>query len=561
MVKMSNECVKALVASEASEYKAEVENHGWSMLTVDSLEVRDNVNCQLLALLAGSTVVFFAAYSEFAKSMVAMPVGDGEDGLAELKRQAVEAFKGTFAFTINFSEAIQTLGLLPGGVEVLDTLLEMERDSENKPLNLEEILETVDIPALLGAIEFLTGGAEETVGRANAVLAEALTQQGKGQLWEAMLTDQQAQQRRVEGLRSRLAELENSPEYLERVAKLERLQQDLPRVVERIAATTRDLTASVEDLKSRNSVAISDIHSLNKQRQEQWEKERDKVLGRIESHINSLEAEVRDGGLSYEEEEVEDNWLWPNQTHLVKKRNMDAAVKALKMAQEEKKQLEARWDDSKRPSEKTVEVGNQFAWLQQHIQNQKAEVAALEEARQKMNETIEETTGALEGQKQAMTTLSGELAEEVKVLEERSKALNAELEAIGRSGMGHELTQKVITAYQKGQMLQEALHFTALAEKNCANSLKKLSVLLKTLFSGIAKGGDAEDQMQRLRKIQALLQGEDPKKREMALPMMWLSKVAGKYVPMPAPEGITKKMVIDARKELVADRHAALEVD
>lgn len=99
---------------------------GFEVLPPDNSEVAENMICQSVAVSAGGITIFFAAFNEFAKSMVAVPAG-GDDPLAALKDDAAQAHKSTFAYSIRFKEAITTLGLLPTTLEGLDSALVMER--------------------------------------------------------------------------------------------------------------------------------------------------------------------------------------------------------------------------------------------------------------------------------------------------------------------------------------------------------------------------------------------------------------------------------------------------
>lgn len=171
-------------------------------------------------------------------------------------------------------------------------------------LSRDEIRKTTKMTKIQDCLQLIEEGGEEAVAHATAVLQKAMTFQAKGQLWEGMFKDEQDSKQTLEALMQELTAMENSPTYLEKVAKCVRLQRDLPNLQSRVEAARSNVQKSESDLARNVEAGIKDAQNSLTVRQSKWDSAREQDLQRIADQIKFVDEQIRQGGIQIDRKSV-----------------------------------------------------------------------------------------------------------------------------------------------------------------------------------------------------------------------------------------------------------------
>lgn len=163
---------------------------GWKMFgTAEEDAVRQNVLCQSIALSAGSTSIFFAAFIEFASQLIEMK-GEQAKAMEDLKEKAIDAYKNAYVFSIEYGKVLVTLGMFENQMDAILGLMDIAVLTK-KPLPAETFNEALGVPELMSALDNLQKGASHQVSQAMNVVGKAMKMQSEGATWREWLDQEQ----------------------------------------------------------------------------------------------------------------------------------------------------------------------------------------------------------------------------------------------------------------------------------------------------------------------------------------------------------------------------------
>lgn len=523
---------------------------GWMTLRPGNSEVQQNLICQQVALSAGATSIFFASFMEFTTHIGGMPTAELAQSFEEVQKDTVEAYINTFQYSILFGDAIRSLGMLPARLQALDCVLEMEVEDEGGPLSQEEVESATCMRKIQNDLEILESGAQEAVTAAMEILKKAIELQSKGTAWESKLDQEQAAKQKYDGLVHEISALESEEDFLENKLLCHHTSNDCSTCARHIGVLEEALISKQQELVKDKELAAKDAQAYFERRLESWDREKETEIKRSEDYLRQLDEKINQGGIDSGECEIisQAGWIWGTWQTKVEKKNLKLAVEAQKNAQEAHLKILALYGDDQRPSNMGVDGAfkQNFEWAEERIRS----ITAEKDTATKKLEELEAAVMRSQSVVQAREALLASKQEELSVAQQEWQKSRAQLEeAMGSAGIAPGLPEKICKAYKAGLMIQQAMGVSADSQKSSVQSLTMFKGTLDSMLAGIVKGKTADSQMKRLRMLMRKLAGEDVQNREAAVALGWLSNVAGMYTPLPAPQGITKKMVLDAANE------------
>jgi len=533
-------------------------NKGWDMMTPGSHDkVRNNVMCQGVAMAAGAVTLFFASFSEFSKAMVDMPNREIKNmkEMESLRKDSIEAYQNTYLFSVDYAKALQTLGMFQGKIPAVQELIEMYGEADEVAPQ-EDVRVALCMDDLSASLEVLSKGADDQVKRAFEVVAKAMQVQATGNAWEARLNDEQNALAQYETAQADFIACKTNASYLSNEGNLvalngkkKCLEATLERVQKLYAENHAGRKKAFDDMKMQYEKDKDDAVSFAEIRRKAWDEDYERRLKACADAVEAAQKVVSAGGYkttvtNMEDEVTVTGWFWKerwatrrpitNETC-----DLPGAERALKDAIENQQKVtkETNPHDPTKAEAPQLPDWKQFKGSEDE---ETADIAAKKKEIAEIEGEIKENEMSLDAHQKKITAAEVKAEKAKDKWVEMQKALNDDF----GDDIGTDYQKKLIQAYKAGQTMQQAISISGYIQETATNSMLMETKALNMLVKAVCAGKTADSQGKRLSKLAKLAdpQGET----DMATMLTWLKKVGGLFMPLPAPEGVTREHVEDA---------------
>jgi len=340
-------------------------------------------------------------------------------------------------------------------------------------------------------------------------------------------------------------------------AQKEQLLEQQADIKKQIAS--RDATREQEYERERRDFydAKADADARRRRAEEQWEQQKSKELADLESSISRQQAVVDQGGYkSYVTRTHYSGWwiFGRYHTHVDTEYSLKPAQEQLESLRKAREQLSSRANpcDSNPDRFKNPPKREDYfykTWLEEEE----------EKLKQKDNEVAEELkkyVNQLQAEEEKLEQKDKECKHAFSVWTDAKKELE---EQLSTDSSAYQVS--IINAYKAGMNMASATNSMGFGQSVSASNLGQTLNGLSVALNGIMRGKTAEKQLNRLSKVQKMLGTSIQDCDKAAICLQWLSKVAGQFLPLPAPKYSAEAgdLALQLMKKNVEEKRAALK--